>query len=655
MALPPLNIKYLYDPTGVSKDNYVSNERHTLPPINNRMIVPRNGAFYSASMVVRSGDRLLVKDKDYEFAALYQRATHKSGQQVNVMIHVKNLDITGDIYLSYQVVGGEFVGIFEAIQEYVNVLLIDPRKTLWDNVLDKPELYAPKEHFHEINDIYGLNALVTKLEEIRNVLLRMRSKELRNVYSKILRVQQTVDTTVKLVNTSLSGQTKILSNTTGELDKIKARLAKVEQDVVNKATGNSTDVSAVLRGIRESLATVDTLITNLTNDKADKTEVEQKYQDLLDQFKLYFKDGKLINKYVRISDVEDNLLRNINSGLYMKDTCSTITYSKQAGIYTIRFYVDPTSGNDNNNGSLANPFRTIARAIQERKLHESIYTEILLQPNTVNLVEANHVNIIRHGVVRIRCITSYVTDENKPVIKFTDGQPSVENSITTNHCFYLHNATLRFSNVKLQLSTSFRQIRARGMYWEYPAICGGTPFINQYSTLCLDRGTTLDMGDDGQMSLWDIPDTGTNYLYIHPSVLNTAFTGRGRIFNRLNSNVQIFLSEGNDTNLNESTGKFVEGSPSFYIPKPVVASYELSDVAIDNIRTYIPQLKRTEYGILGGVVTNINPNQIDKLGTFKTNDELSTEIGSILTSMSVGQGLLFAAKLSNCVPQQLVV
>lgn len=154
-VLPPLDIRYPFDPTGHDSGNLVVGERHTLPPIHRRMIVPREGAFYANSLHITQNQRTLVKGKDYELAALYHDATVEVGQDVNIIIYMSNLDIVGDIDITYQVIGGKFTGAFEAIQQYVNVLLVDPRKVYWDDILDKPELYAPKEHFHDINDVYG--------------------------------------------------------------------------------------------------------------------------------------------------------------------------------------------------------------------------------------------------------------------------------------------------------------------------------------------------------------------------------------------------------------------------------------------------------------------------------------------------------------------
>lgn len=95
MTLPPLNIRYPYDPTGVAKENLVLGEVHTLPPVQNRIIVPRLGAFYADSLVVRHNQKTLVLNKDYEIASHYHDASHATGKSVNVNIVFTNLNIIG--------------------------------------------------------------------------------------------------------------------------------------------------------------------------------------------------------------------------------------------------------------------------------------------------------------------------------------------------------------------------------------------------------------------------------------------------------------------------------------------------------------------------------------------------------------------------------
>lgn len=281
-TLPPLNIRYPFDPTGVSRDNLVRNETHTLPPVNNRIIAPRLGAFYSNSLVVKYNNKILVKDEDYELAALYHDATVDTGQDVHVLIYFKNLEIDGDIVIDYQVVGGQFTGVWETIQQYVNVLLVDPRRVRWDDILNKPEQYAPLDHFHDINDVYGLNHLVPKLEEIRQAVIRIRSKEMRKVYDRILKIKRDVEDKIQIANDVILRNVLERVNNTDELNTLKSQIRSLTTKVT--ALERNTAVQQALTELREKDNTLQNKISALEDNRATKQELTAKYNELIEKF-----------------------------------------------------------------------------------------------------------------------------------------------------------------------------------------------------------------------------------------------------------------------------------------------------------------------------------------------------------------------------------
>lgn len=274
-TLPPMNIRYPYDPTGRSPSNLVVGEIHTLPPVNNRIIVPRLGAFYARSLIITHNGNRLTLGRDYELAALYHDATVATGQDVNVMIYFSNLDLDGEFILEYQVVGGQFTGVWETIQQYVNVLLVDPRRVRWDDILDKPELYAPMDHFHDVNDIYGLNYLVPKLEEIRQVILRVRSKEMRKVWDRILSIKKDTEALILRANDELINRIRNESNNQEEINRIKGQIQALDGRIhmLESLDGVQDELNNLRnedRQLNTRISSVNTLVSNITNVELPK-------------------------------------------------------------------------------------------------------------------------------------------------------------------------------------------------------------------------------------------------------------------------------------------------------------------------------------------------------------------------------------------------
>ena len=264
-TLPPMNIRYPYDPTGKSKSNYVAGEVHTLPPQLQRIIVPALGAYYADSLVVRYNDRELIRGVDYELAALYHDATVATGKDVNVMIYFSNQDIVGDVVLYYQVVGGQFTGVWESIQQYVNALLVDPRQVRWDDILNKPHFFVPKEHFHDINDVYGLNFLIPKLEEIRQAILRIRSKEMRRLYDHFLKVKRDTEAITSQIGNLVAEEVRKLHSNNDQVELLKQQIATLRNRIT--ALESNTAISQEIAKLKQKdtalTGTLDTLSSNL--------------------------------------------------------------------------------------------------------------------------------------------------------------------------------------------------------------------------------------------------------------------------------------------------------------------------------------------------------------------------------------------------------
>ena len=106
----PQVIRYPLDPTGVSPDNLVSGELHTMVQRQTRAIATEYGAFYTNSLQVRdtSNNQLLVAGTHYYPAELYELPTARYGKEVCAIIVITDPTVSDQVSLQYQCVGGEF-------------------------------------------------------------------------------------------------------------------------------------------------------------------------------------------------------------------------------------------------------------------------------------------------------------------------------------------------------------------------------------------------------------------------------------------------------------------------------------------------------------------------------------------------------------------
>lgn len=190
----PIVIKYPYDPTGLAVTNLVSQELHVIPVTRNRAFALNAGPFYAKSVVVTSmpNNVPLTRGVDYEILYLYQEATRITGQEVCAVIYVTNPAISGQLLVDYQVVGGEFSSNVSAIQQLIQSLLIDNRSVVWDDIIDKPVTFPPAPHLHDVGDLYGMEALVDAINDLKNAILNSDETAIAILTEQVNTLQQQV-------------------------------------------------------------------------------------------------------------------------------------------------------------------------------------------------------------------------------------------------------------------------------------------------------------------------------------------------------------------------------------------------------------------------------------------------------------------------------
>jgi hypothetical protein len=161
-------LKYPEDLTGINPTNLVSNEVKLLPRINNRGFAPSYGPFFAESFKlwhVATG-KLLEPGVDYQILVMNQKATRVSGKLVCSLIYVNNPLYADEFRYTYQTIGDNWTMNVEAIQQMIDALQLDGRSIIWDDILDKPVLFPPAPHLHDVADWYGMEAVVDSIDNL---------------------------------------------------------------------------------------------------------------------------------------------------------------------------------------------------------------------------------------------------------------------------------------------------------------------------------------------------------------------------------------------------------------------------------------------------------------------------------------------------------
>lgn len=310
----PINpIRYPLDLTGTSRDNLVLNELHTLKPTRVRAVALQNGAFYTASVVIRdvATARVLVVGQDYEFDNLYQMASEHAKAEVAAIIVITNTEVSNTISVDYQCIGGLYGYSTTAIMQQIEDLQLDNRKVEWGNIYNKPAVYPPAKHLHDIGDVYGFEYLVQAIQQLRHAIMVGDEGSHENIYRYI---------------------EKTIGSTSDRVRELENALRRHIED-----KDNPHEVTAGKIGVYT------------------KKEIDDRFGEVI-------KEGKLVPDAIPLSKVEGNMITLQDDGIYY----GTTPPERFANVY-----VDPDIGVDeeitrfNGRGTRNKPLRTLVYALAQ--------------------------------------------------------------------------------------------------------------------------------------------------------------------------------------------------------------------------------------------------------------------------------------------------
>lgn len=173
-------IIYPYDPSGVATTNLITDELRSVQPpsdINQAsFVIPLKGPFFVESLKVytashKQGTRL-IEGKDFFITHEFVAGTNWLGKPLAGGIAFTNALYTGNLYFTYQTLGGDFVVNDVTILESITrKLYADVRFVTWDQLTGVPSAFPPDAHQHVVTDIKTLADVVTALNSIAAALV----------------------------------------------------------------------------------------------------------------------------------------------------------------------------------------------------------------------------------------------------------------------------------------------------------------------------------------------------------------------------------------------------------------------------------------------------------------------------------------------------
>ena len=168
-------ILYPLDLEGTSQRNRIDGELHVVGRDRYRAFAVNYGFFYATSVTVkdRGAGKLLTRGVDFELLYFSKEITAMTmgKKEVCGVICITNIDVGTDLEVGYNLVGGHYANYSSAIEEAIRLLELDNRNIYWKNVLDRPDLFQPAPHVHDVGDVYGFEYIIDLLGYIVNAIM----------------------------------------------------------------------------------------------------------------------------------------------------------------------------------------------------------------------------------------------------------------------------------------------------------------------------------------------------------------------------------------------------------------------------------------------------------------------------------------------------
>lgn len=171
-----LNTPYPLDLTGLLSSNLIIKESQTLTAYNgplNQLLIPVLAPFFAVGLLVQYylPNGILgtaIKDVDYVLVFEYEEMSTVCQTPIYGGISFNNPNITGEIFLTYQALGGNFALDKQSIIESLFNYSINGQFVSWDAVTNRPAFFPVDTHKLNIqNDSIGYSSLDVALSNLK--------------------------------------------------------------------------------------------------------------------------------------------------------------------------------------------------------------------------------------------------------------------------------------------------------------------------------------------------------------------------------------------------------------------------------------------------------------------------------------------------------
>lgn len=168
MAIDPAG--FPLDLTGTNNRNLVLNDTRSITSNEDTVFVPDGGPFYTNSLVIRSGVKVLKPNVDYKCLHVLSDASRDSGLNVCAVIMITSTEVTA-LSMDYQVVGGKYADTVPVIRQLLENAENIERGVNWNtHVYAKPDLFEPAPHFVSGEDFSDWSKVLSGLRAIETAI-----------------------------------------------------------------------------------------------------------------------------------------------------------------------------------------------------------------------------------------------------------------------------------------------------------------------------------------------------------------------------------------------------------------------------------------------------------------------------------------------------
>jgi hypothetical protein len=178
MSTTCTTLTYPFDPTGSLVSNLIQGEQQQLVAQNFRnqhFIVPKAAPFFADTLTISYQDTsgtisTLQEGVDYYVTHWFISASRACAMRVYGSISFINTALAGIVSLSYQTVGGEWTVSAQQIATIMADVVDNPRITSWEEVSGTPYAFPPEAHAWDVNDMVGMDSVVTAIGAVTSAL-----------------------------------------------------------------------------------------------------------------------------------------------------------------------------------------------------------------------------------------------------------------------------------------------------------------------------------------------------------------------------------------------------------------------------------------------------------------------------------------------------